>query len=380
MLSEMNGRERVLAALEHREPDRVPFDLGGSLVSGIHRNAYIRLLNRLDVKEEVSILDPLQQLARVSEQVKQALSVDVEGVGGRDPKLWKAEITEGRKGTCYVDAWGIRRIMPQGALYFDRYFPPLAEATSIKDIEPYPWPAPEDFLEFEALKREVRRAHETGRAVVLQLGGETIGKAIALLGLERFYTGLVRHPKFVLAVVDKVLECKMALWEYVLKEVADLVDVVVEADDLGAQDRPLMSPVMYRRYLKPRQKKLFEFIHRLVPKAKLFYHTDGAVYDLIPDLLEIGVEILNPVQVDAVGMEPQRLKVEFGKDLVFWGAGPQTKTLSHGSPREVRDEVRRRIEVLAPGGGIVLAPIHNIQAEVPPENVLAMYEALREFG
>jgi len=329
MLSEMNGRERVLAALEHREPDRVPFDLGGSLVSGIHRNAYIRLLNRLDVKEEVSILDPLQQLARVSEQVKQALSVDVEG---------------------------------------------------IKDIERYPWPAPEDFLEFEALKREVRRARETGRAVVLQLGGETIGKAIALLGLERFYTGLIRHPEFVLAVVDKVLECKMALWEYVLKEVADLVDVVVEADDLGAQDRPLMSPVMYRRYLKPRQKKLFEFIHRLVPKAKLFYHTDGAVYDLIPDLLEIGVEILNPVQVDAVGMEPQRLKVEFGKDLVFWGAGPQTKTLSHGSPREVRDEVRRRIEVLAPGGGIVLAPIHNIQAEVPPENVLAMYEALREFG
>lgn len=380
MPPEMNGRKRALAALEHRELDRVPFDLGGSLVSGIHRNAYIRLLNRLDVKEEASILDPLQQLARVSEQVKQALSVDVEGVGSRDPKLWKAEVTEEQEGTCYVDAWGIRRLMPQGALYFDRYFPPLAEATSLKDVERYPWPAPEDFLELEALKREVRRARETGRAVVLQLGGETIGKAIALLGLERFYTELVRHPAFVLAVVDKVLECKMALWEYALKEVADSVDVVVEADDLGAQDRLLISPQMYRQYFKPRQKRLFEFIHRLAPKAKLFYHTDGAVYELIPDLLEIGVDILNPVQVDAAGMEPQRLKAEFGKDLVFWGAGPETKTLSQGSPSDVRNEILQRIEVLAQGGGFILAPIHNIQAEVPPENVLAMYEALQEFG
>jgi uroporphyrinogen decarboxylase len=180
--------------------------------------------------------------------------------------------------------------------------------------------------------------------------------------------------------MTKVMELKMAYWEKALAEVGDNVDVIGEADDFAGQLRLLISPSMYRRIAKPLHKKLFDFIHART-KAKIFFHSCGAIRPVIPDLVEIGVDILNPIQVSAAGMDTAELKREFGKDIVFWGGGVDTqRVLGDGTSQEVRADVRRRIEDLAPGGGFVFATVHNIQGNVPPENIMAMWEILQQYG
>ena len=182
-------------------------------------------------------------------------------------------------------------------------------------------------------------------------------------------------------MLDRLVEFKSAYWERALgDESGDLVDVVIEADDLGGQQAPLMSPRTYRQLIQPRHKRLFSFIKAQAP-VKLFYHTCGAVRRLIPDLIDAGIDILNPVQISAAGMDLRELKQEFGRDLVFWGGGVDTQgVLGTATPAEIKDHVRRNIEALAPGGGFVFAAVHDIQANVPPENIMAMWEAWREFG
>jgi uroporphyrinogen decarboxylase len=176
------------------------------------------------------------------------------------------------------------------------------------------------------------------------------------------------------------VEWKSAYWERALRDVGDLVDVVVEADDLGGQQSLLLSPKTYRRLIKPRHQRLFGFIKKQAP-VKVFYHSCGAIRPLIGDLIEAGIDILNPVQVSAAGMDPRELKREFGRDLVFWGGGVDTQqVLGTGNPQQVRDDVQRNVEALAPGGGFVFAAVHDIQANVPPENIMAMWEAWRDFG
>ena len=167
-----------------------------------------------------------------------------------------------------------------------------------------------------------------------------------------------------------------------LEEIGDLIDIIVQEDDLGQQDRPLMSPQMYRELIKPRHKRIFKYLNENTNEdTYLFLHSDGSIYDLMPDLIEIGVDILNPIQVGAAKMDPQNLKKEFGDQITFWGGGVDTQgVLSFGSPDEVREDVKRRIETFAPGGGYVFATIHNIQPEVPAENIVAMWETLQEFG
>jgi uroporphyrinogen decarboxylase len=226
-----------------------------------------------------------------------------------------------------------------------------------------------------------RIALDEGRAVILGsiTGGLTEG-LFKLRGFEDGYMDLAAEPERARRVMERILEVKLACWERALAEVGDLVDVVAEADDLGGQDRPLFSPATYRALVKPLQRELFDFLHARTD-ARIFFHTCGAVRELLPDLVEIGVEILNPVQVSARGMDTAALKREFGRDLVFWGGGVDTqRVLGDGTPAEVRAEVRRRIADLRDGGGFVFAAVHNIQANVPPENILAMRAALREVG
>jgi uroporphyrinogen decarboxylase len=200
-------------------------------------------------------------------------------------------------------------------------------------------------------------------------------------GIENFYTDLAANRDFACALLDKVTDIKMRYWELALAEVGDRIVVVSEADDMASQTGLMMSPETFRRIIKPRHKRLLEFIRRLAPNAFIFFHSCGSIYDVIPDLIEVGVDILNPVQYTAAGMEARRLKKEFGDALTFWGGGIDTqRILPYGTPQEVKDEVRRRIDDLAPGGGFVFNTIHNIQPDVPPENIAAMIEALREFG
>jgi len=377
----MTGKERVLTSLEHREPDRVPLDLGSTPFTGVHKQAYAQLVGHLGLEVEIRVWDPLQQLAYVDDNVKERLQVDVTGVGGRDPSFWKSTIVDKGDGSKeYLDGWGITRVMGKDALYFDKVLPPLAGLHSEEGLESVKFPPPNDFLEVENLIAALRREREQERALVLVLDGETIGKAVLTVGFTNFYMSLARRPRVACALMDKVVDQKIAIWEMVLAKLDFPVDVVAEADDFGSQDRLLIAPDLYRKLMKPRQKRLFSFIKRHVPGAKLFYHCCGAIRPIIPDLIELGVDILNPVQVDAAGMDPQGLKREFGGELVFWGGAIRNAVLTNGSPAEVQEEVKRNLDALAPGGGYVFATIHNIQPEVPPENLMAMWEALERYA
>ena len=378
----MTSRERVRAALAHREPDRIPFDLGGSRVTGIHVSAYARLRALLGLPVgEPRVGDITQQLADVEADVLDALGCDVRGVAPRAASTYRRELREDGEYRTFVDEWGVgRRIPLDGGLYYDAYAPPLAGDVEDAAIDAYPWPDAADPARSAGMAEEARRyALEERRAIHVGsiCGGLTEG-LFKLRGFEGGYMDLAAEPARARRLMERILEVKLAYWSRILPQLSGVVDVVGEADDLGGQDRTLFSPATYRTLVKPLHRELFAFLHAHTD-AKVFFHTCGAVHELIPDLIEIGVDVLNPVQVSAVGMETAALKREFGRDLVFWGGGVDTqRVLGSGTPDEVRAEVRRRVGDLAPGGGFVFAAVHNIQPNVPPENVLAMRLAVRE--
>jgi uroporphyrinogen decarboxylase len=380
--------ERVTAALEHRELDRVPFDLGGSVLTGMHRIAYQKLRRYLGLREvKIDIVDPVQQLARIHQDVIDALRVDVRAVDPDPPSAapLATPVVEEEGARSFVDEWGIAWAMPAGGgLYFDMRAHPLAEAVSVADLEHFPWPDPLDPARFATMKvRADRLVNEQKRAYILGRHAAGIFEvALWMRGFEHFFLDLAAQPKFASALLDIITELKMHYWERALEVVGPNVLIVSEADDLASQRGPLISPAMYKQFIAPRHRRLFEFIKRRAQsKVYIFYHSCGAVMDLIPLLIEDGIDILNPVQVSAEGMDTAELKRRFGRDLTFWGGGVDTQhVLPHGTPGDIRDEVRRRVEDLAPGGGFVFNTVHNVQADVPPENYMAMWEALQECG
>ncbi len=383
----MISRERVLKALNHAEPDRVPFDLGGTNVTGISKAAYARLLDYMGIKKDKSGIKTfcaVQQLAEVDREVSERLETDVRVITPRTSTAWNLEITEDDCYYKFLDEWGISWKMPKsGGFYYDMIDHPLENATSLADVERYKMPDMSDPKRYEGLEKELREVYEsTGCAIVMQgvaagffeLGGW-------LMGMENFFVSLATEPEIACRIMDRALEAKMEYWQRVLAIGKDYIHVAHEAEDLATQTSFLISPELYRKYIKPRQKELYSFIKKQAP-VKVFFHSCGAIKPLIPDLIEVGVDILNPVQVSAAGMDDTKaLKKEFGKDMVFWGGGVDTqRVLPRGTVQEVKDEVRRRVEDLMPGGGFIFNPVHNIQADVPPENILAMWEALREYG
>ncbi len=378
----MTSRDRVRAALDHREPDRLPFDLGGTRMTGIHVRAHERLRSALGLPPgEPHVADLTQQLAEVEPDVLDALGADVRGVGPRSASTYRREIREHDGHRTFIDEWGVGRRMPlDGGLYYDSFAPPLAGEIDLAAVDAFAWPDAADPGRYQGMAEAARRyATEEGRAVQLGsiCGGLTEG-LFKLRGFEGGYLDLAGDPALASRVMERILEVKLEYWSRALPLVGGFVDVVGEADDLGGQDRTLFSPRMYRELVKPLHRELFAFLHAHTD-ARVFFHTCGAVRDLIPDLIEIGVDILNPVQVSAAGMDTTALKGEFGRDLVFWGGGVDTqRVLGSGTPDEVRAEVRRRVADLAPGGGFVFAAVHNIQPNVPPENVIAMWRAMRE--
>ena len=233
------------------------------------------------------------------------------------------------------------------------------------------------------MKKEVERLSKKGEfATVLAAGDAGIfERALWIRGFEDFLTDLVASPSLATSLLDMLTEMHIKYWDKALDAMGGLVQVVVEADDLGTQNKPLISPKIYRKYLKPRHKKVFSFIKKKAPNVYIFFHSCGSIYDLIPDLIESGIDILNPVQVSAAKMDTKRLKKEFGNEITFWGGGCDTqRILPYSAPQEVRDEVKKRIDDLAPDGGFIFNTVHNIQADVPPENIMAMWETLQEYG
>ena len=380
------SRRRVETALAHREADRVPYDLGGTILTGINQHTYRRLRQHLGLPAvEIRIEDMHQQLALVDEDVKDRLGVDVWGlnpskVPGATPPPW----TEGGYHKI-IDEWGIEWWMPvEGGFYFDMRRHPLEHIDTIGGLKNFKFPDPLHPARFEVM---ATRADElmNRRQVGYVLGRNAPGIweiALWMRGFENFFCDMAERPEFAEALMDIICEIKMKYWARALEILGPNVMIISEADDLASQDRLLCSPAMYRRFIKPRHTKLFAHIRKCaqVP-VKIFYHSCGAVKELIPDLIESGIDILNPVQVSAAGMDSKELKQRFGKDLTFYGGGVDTQdVLPHGTPQQVHDEVRRRIDDFAPGGGFIFNTVHNIQADVPAENIMAMWEALREFG
>ena len=379
----MKSSERIQKTLKHQEPDRVPFDLGGTGLSTIHVTAYKNLRHHLGLPEiEPEVAFVPEQLVRVDEDLARRLEADVRPVLPGTASSFEWVFRDEGDYEAYTDEWGIGWRMPrEGGFYYDMYQHPLAGADSLEEMKAHPFPDPLDDSRFVPLRAQAEAAAAGGKAVALAGPCAGIAEVYSWMrGYEEYYIDLALNPSWVAYMLDRLVEFKSAYWERALAEIGDLVDVVVEADDLGAQNAPLMSPRTYRKLIQPRHQRLFSFIKEQAP-VKVFYHTCGAVRKLIPDLIEAGVDILNPVQISAADMNLIELKQEFGRDLVFWGGGVDTQgVLGTATPAEVKDHVRRNIEALAPGGGFVFAAVHDIQANVPPENIVAMWEGWQKFG
>jgi uroporphyrinogen decarboxylase len=351
-------------------------------MTGIHVRAYAALRAALGLPAgEIRIGDLTQQLADVDGDVMDLLGCDVRVIGPRPAPGYRREMVEANGYLSFRDEWGATRRMPvDGGLYFDTFGAPLGGEPEAAEIAAFPWPDATDEGRYAGLADAARRiVDEEGRAVLVSsiCGGLTEG-LLKMRGFEDGYMDLAAEPERARQVMERILEIKLAYWERALAELGDTIDIVGEADDLGGQDRPLFSPATYRSLVKPLQAELFSFI-RARTSARIFFHSCGAISELIPDLIEIGVDILNPVQVSAAGMDGARLKREFGRDMVFWGGGVDTQqVLGSGTPDEVRSDTRRRIADLRAGGGFVFAAVHNIQPNVPAANLVAMWETWRE--
>lgn len=380
----MTSRERLRKALDHQTPDRVPIDLGGNQ-TGIHKFAYEALLQHLGIADAVTIMDAVQQLAQPCEAVLERFRVDTRYIAAKAPDSFQGiiekNLRQGRRWHDLRDEFGVVWSMPEDHPYYmDISHHPLAEA-SLADIAEYPFPKGDDPTRFIGLREKaLLLRNETPYAVVSGISGVIYETCWYLRGLERWFMDLLTQPEFCEALLDKVLQFWLDWFRLFLNEVADVVDVVMVGDDLAGQNGPLFRPEIYRAIVKPRQKQLVQYI-RSRTQAKVWYHTCGACIPYIPDLIDNGIEVLNPLQVSAKDMDPASLKARFGAQMAFWGGGIDAQhVLPSASPDTVREHVRRNIAAWKPHGGYVFNNVHNIQAGVPPENIVALYDAAYEFG
>lgn len=383
-MATMTSRERLWASLNHTEPDRIPLDIGSTQVTGIAVIAYRNLRRHLGLPEvQMNICDTVQQLALPDDDLVERWGIDVRGLFPLNAHNWKITNQDAGEYWAYKDEWGITYHYPKdNGLYYSVVENPIGGMmTSPEEINAYPWPNTGDPQRIAGLRALAERYRAQGKAVMIKgvLAG-IFEMAQRVRGMSNCLVDLLADEASTEALFDKLLQLKLDFWEMALPQLADVVDVVSEADDYGTQTSQLMSPATFRKLMKPRLLTLCKRIKQLAPHSKLFFHSCGSVRELLPDFIEAGIDILNPIHVKATGMEPVALKRDFGKDMVFWGGGVDTQgILPNGTPQEVRDDVRRNVEALGPGGGFVFSTVHNIQSDVPPENLVALWETLREY-
>ncbi len=396
----MDSRNRILTALKHGEPDKVPVDLGATESSGITGVAYNRLKKYLRLGGRTQIYDIYQMICKVEEPVLRKVGSDAIPllVEPRDWKSWMLQdgspaeiparanlrrLDNGEVVQLSEDGQVIARSTP-GGHYLDNVSPPLADARSIADIEKYgyfrnfDWP---DYLDetYHDLRRKAEKLYsETDRLIVGNLWVHVFAAGQSLRGFENFMTDLIADQKLAHCLMEKLMKVYMERVSRYAEALREYVQVIEVNDDLGTQLGPQLDPALYRKMVKPYHKRLWEYIKEKTG-CYLLLHSCGSVYDFIPDFIEMGIDALNPVQVSARNMDTARLKREFGSQISFWGGGCDTqRVLPFGTPEQVKEEVKRRVGDLAPGGGFVFTQVHNIQPDVPPENIMAMYEALED--
>ena len=412
----MISRERVLAAIEHRQPDRVPVDLGATPSSGISAIAYARLKQHLGISAgQVDVYDVVQQVAQPEGVILDRFRVDVVDVGrafndraadwspvtladgsaARQPAWFRPQRREDGSWLASNRAGRLIAAMPTGATFYDQtvfpwvdgYPPGMAGLDDAMGLVHWaalvhsPWDHAHEAGFWDDLRRRalMMRA-STDRAIMVVCGCNLFEWGTFLRRMDNFLMDLADPDAPVEALLDALMERHLVTLDKVCRAVGDVVDILRFGDDLGSDTGPFMAPTTYRRLFKPRHAKLCEYVHRH-SRMKTFLHSCGSIYKLMPDLIDAGYDIINPVQTGSRDMDPLRLKREFGQDICFWGGGCDTRAvLNRGTPQEVRDDVRRRLDILAPGGGFVFNPIHNIMPDVPPANIEAMFLAVAEHS
>jgi len=374
----MTSRERVRRACNFEEPDRVPIDLGSTYVSTITDNAYRKLLEYMGLDLPIELENLAGQTVVVDETILRMFGIDFRAVRTGPPESGEPQLIWDEQGSSYIDEWGIRRRMPPDGFYYDLVHSPLSEA-GLQELKDYPFPEPEQISSIGTMAEQARRlASENEYAIVGDFAMLGIFEmAWFLRGLDNFMMDLVTNRAFCEILLDRLVELKCRLYDRYLREVGPFLDVVTMGDDIAGQRGPLFEPAIYRELIKPRHAALIRFIKQRT-SAKLFFHSCGDIREFVPDFIEIGVDILNPVQVSV--MDTAHLKAEFGDRLVFWGGFDTQKVLPFGTIREVESEVRRRMEELASGGGYVFGQVHEIQPGTPPENILSMFQSALRFG
>ncbi|MBU2536150.1 MAG: uroporphyrinogen decarboxylase family protein [Chloroflexota bacterium] len=373
----LSHRERVIRALSHQEPDRVPIDLGSTICTSAHIATYQKLKAHFGVDAEDTIINKMMQTAAIHEPILQALDIDLRAAlpGGPDNK---PVIPVGDDG--YQDEYGVVRRKPPSSFYYDLVKCPLSGPITIQDIINFPWPDPTDPGYTRGLRERLLYLREnTDYAIVLRLPVPFVHTTQFVRGFEDWFTDLAVDKKLAGALFDAAVEHNTAVAAEILKAGGDLADVVAFSEDLGFQNGLIVSPELYRELFKPRHKKYFDMVKKHT-SAFIHLHSCGSIYKLIPDLIELGVDVLNPVQVAARDMDSSKLAAEFGHRLSFWGGIDSQTVLPKGTADDVKAEVRRCISDLAPGGGYIVGAVHNIQPDVPVANILAMYEAAKEYG
>lgn len=398
----MDSRKRILKALSHRQPDKIPVDLGSTESSGITWIAYDRLKKELGIKTSTKVFDLMQLIVKLDEEVISEVGSDAQALI-IEPKRWKDfEFIRGRPveipekvnisrhddGDIVIyseDGIELSRC-PGNGLYFDSVYHALETVESKSDIDKrfdvlmssdLPYYIDEGFTGLG--KRAKRLRGNTDRAIVANLWVHLLAVGQDLFGYEDFMMKLLGDKRLVRYFFERQIEAYIPRIDDYLKNVGPYIDIIQVNDDLGTQKGLMLSSGLYRDIIKPYHSKLWDYIKQKSSKPILL-HSCGSVYELIPDFIEMGIDALNPVQVSAKDMDTKRLKKEFGRDITFWGGGCDTqKILPNGSPQEVKEEVKKRVDDLYSGGGFVFCQVHNIQPDVPPENILAMYEALEEF-
>jgi len=383
----MSSRERILKSINHEEPDRVPFDLAGSTWTGITNTAYQNLRIHLGLNlVEPEWSDVIQQIVVPSEEILTQLNVDTRGVFPLTSHNWDiySKLKDVGDYFEYHDEWGFTHHFPKDGYWFSLVKNSMDQVDFDSEgvIEGFPWPDAGNKQRFAGMREKAIQFRNQDKIVM------TKGLCAGLFEMHQRVRGMenaMLDPFFFPVNSDKLIgklaDLKIEFWDSLLDEIGDVVDIVGEGDDYGTQQSQLIAPDQFREYYKPHFARVLGFIKKKSPNVKLLFHSCGNVRPIIPDLIEIGVNLLNPVHITATGMEPVQLKKDFGKDVVFWGGGVDTQhVLPNGTPQQVKDDVKRNIEALAPGGGFVFSTVHNIQAEVPPQNIMAMIEAIREIG
>ncbi len=373
----LNSRQRVLCALNHEEPDRVPLFLGTSGATSVLGPGYERLKAHLGIAAGPTrwLSRPLQY-TWMDEEVLVRLGSDGRTLG---PGPAESSLSKEISADCLIDDWGVTWRRAPGSLYFEMVEAPLRRAT-IDDLDKYPWPNLLAPGRFDGLAGRAQAIQDAGYATVLLSGVSLFEQAGMLRGLDTLLMDMAADEEFFSALLDKITSLVLPYVRELLRQVGPGVDVLVTGDDLGTTGGPMMSPQSYRRLIKPHQAKLFSEVKRNMP-GKVFFHSCGNIYPLLGDLAEVGVDLLNPVQVSAGAMgDTARLKREFGDRLSFCGGIDTRWVMPQGTTDDVRREVRRRIKDLAPGGGYVAAAVHCIQPDVPPQNIVAMCEEVATAG